>query len=254
MSASLPPDADDADAPDPTVESWLSRAAREDAPPIPPGWMRLQDELDAEHGLAAWLRSRPSEHRLALVALVAALVPLLVWMLTPRVDLEVMPPPRLWLDVGLMSLSAAVALAVLMRPLHRPAPARWIGTVTFALGVGAIAVVCLMPQAHTDHPASLGGVGDDLAARALGCFSFGSALAIPVLLVLRGFSRSTGRWWSMGAVTVAVIVLIGSLGVYLHCPLTAPEHLLAGHATIWLPFLGLAWWGRRSSAELGSRV
>lgn len=198
----------------------------------------LDKALRRERGPLSALRSRPTgQRRLLATALVLACVAV-VLVLTRRPDLGVMPIARLLLDVALLALPLTAALLFAFRPLHRPPPPRWTDAVLVIASATGLLVFASLPMAHADHPASRVGAGDDLVPLAIGCFAFGIAFGVLTLLGFRALSRGTG---SLLAPTIAIAMgsaLAGVLALYAHCPITHPIHLLLGHATVLLPFLG----------------
>ena len=112
------------------------------------------------------------------------------------------------------------------------------------ISVVAMLVIAASPVAHWDHPASQLGVGEDLSRRAVACFLTGSFSAFPILVWTRMLSRRSGRLWHVGALGAIAAAVVGSLAVFLHCPLTNPLHLTLGHVTVLLPFIGLGLLGR----------
>lgn len=200
---------------------------------------RVQAELEDERGFAARVREASTPMRITVAAVLAALVPVLVLMFGPRPDLPAYPATRMLLDLALFLGPAALALVIGLRPLHRSPQPRWVPRALVALAGIAMVVLVLLPEAHRDHPASLLGVGEDFGKRARGCFTMGVACAIPAMVWLRLASRDAGRV-SISALLAAAAALAGALAVYLHCPIVAPAHLMAGHATILVPYLVLA--------------
>ncbi|MCA9711599.1 MAG: hypothetical protein KDK70_37535, partial [Myxococcales bacterium] len=208
-------------------------------------WAAVQADVARERGAAAWLRSRPTPHRTALAAIGASLVPLLVWWLWGRSDRAVYPVGRWVLDLAVLLSPVVVALAVVMRPIHRPSWPRWVERAVVAFAAAAALVGPMLQPAHQDHPASLGGTGDALLPAAAVCMTLGTLLGVPLLLWLVSLRRQAERWsrpaWGVAAGAGAA----GGLSIFLHCPIVAPEHLLLGHATVLLPFALLAWIGLR---------
>jgi hypothetical protein len=92
----------------------------------------------------------------------------------------------------------------------------------------------MAPQAHTAHPASLGGIGDEFVRRAVGCFVFGMLMAAPVLALLYLLDRGAHSSPLRALLGAAVAGVGGTLALHVHCPITHREHLLAGHAGITL--------------------
>ncbi len=165
-----------------------------------------------------------------------------------RADLVVYPRWRMGFDLLLLMVPLAAALWVSLRPLSRPAlAASWRWT-ALAVGVVGVAVLVGSPVAHTIHPASMEGTGDAFLSRALGCFAFGLVFAALATLGMGLLSRNGVSRISRcvpGALGVWAAGLMGSAALYFHCPITHPEHMWAGHATVVLPMLVLVWAVRR---------
>jgi hypothetical protein len=196
---------------------------------------RLSLRLGREHGPLAWLRGLATPARLALALGLVALLGALALLAMPRVDLAVYPAGRLVLAVvGLLAVGGAAVLGAL-RPLQRPElpVRRWAIVLGVALGVPFI--LAALPQAHMLHQASLQGTGADFVKRALGCFIFGLEVGVPVLLLVRALDRGPlqPRRFVLAAALAGVAA---NLVLEMHCPVTAPSHLLAGHATVGLAF------------------
>jgi hypothetical protein len=198
---------------------------------------RLDAGLQAERGVRAWLSSRPTTLRYSLAVASVLLLPLAVLVGTPRPDLSVYPLLRLG---GTMVVYAGVALwlsLAALAPAQRPLPSSGRRLTFLALAAAVPILVALSPMAHSAHAASLAGAGADLVPRALACFSFGSALALPLVLLLSGMERgvSPRARWLVGAGGG----LAGVAAVELHCPITQPVHLVLGHATLAVAWLAL---------------
>lgn len=214
---------------------------------------RLHGVVARERGLRAWLRSRRTPIRWALLALAAAALVGLVWLTTPRADLLVYPRGAFALQVGIYSALCAVAWWPVLAPSYAPAHgpvARYVILATvciapFAFGVGE--------PAHWDHPASTEGVAGDLLRRAGACLAFGAVLALPIAGLLWGVDRNDST-------RPAQVMLLGAgssvpalLALHVHCPLTAPVHLALGHAPLVLA-AALAWWGASKLRRRWQRV
>ena len=95
-----------------------------------------------------------------------------------------------------------------------------------------LAGLYLMPVAHTDPLASAQPQGAGaVLLRALPCLGVGMSIALIGSIALRAFDRGGSR----------ALVLLASAGgvaanllLLLHCPLTAPAHLLLGHLGVLL--------------------
>ncbi|MCA9664929.1 MAG: hypothetical protein KC503_05050 [Myxococcales bacterium] len=184
--------------------------------------------LAAERGVGAWLSSRSTGLRFALATL-AVLLAGAAGAIKLRVDAGAYPQIRLMIELCVPLVLALLAIGRWLRPMHKPPPSIPLEIPLLVLMLVALPVAsALMPSAHAGHPASLLGVGDDLAKRALGCLMYGSALGIPVGLLLSGLGR---RETSLLLATAAG-ALAGYVGLFLHCPITGRMHLLLGHMTM----------------------
>jgi hypothetical protein len=125
-----------------------------------------------------------------------------------------------------------------LRGLHRPPLGASLRGAILGAAVGVPLALALIAPAHVSHPASLGGGGDELIRRAVACLVFGVACGAPVLAGAWFVGRST-----LGSAPLAVAAgagVAGALALQLHCPITAPPHLLLGHATVVPLVLGVA--------------
>ena len=200
----------------------------------------ISAEVEAEHGVVSGLRERLPTERVALGLLAMALTTVVVYATTRRVDMAVYPLLRLGLEMGALSIAAALALWWGMRPLYLPEPPRWVvPTILGALCILPFASG-LLPIAHLNHPASLEGAGADLWVRAIKCLLFGIVTAVPTLLVAGALQRvqTPGRNRLLLAAIAAGSGGIVALAV--HCPITQPLHLVVGHAPVILGVIACA--------------
>ncbi|MEM9462374.1 MAG: hypothetical protein AAGF11_49960 [Myxococcota bacterium] len=219
------------------------------APDEPFAFDELLAEVDAaierDQGARAWLHSQPTPWRMLLAVLGAAIVPVAIMLTWGRVDLGVYPTNRWVVDLFVLIAPLALALVVVLRPVHRPAWPRWVEPVAVGLGVLAVLVGPMLVVAHQDHPASLGGTGPDLWRAAAVCLGLGTAMGLPLVPWLTALRRQ-GEGWSQPTLLAAVGAgITGVLAIFMHCPIVAPEHLLLGHATVLVPFVVLGLWGLR---------
>ena len=189
-------------------------------------------QIARETGPIAWLRSRPTPARIALALAAVALVGGGVLAFKRRPDFDVYPLSRLVAAVGAYALVIGVAVRVALRPLH----ARLL-PMAFRMGVVAAAIlipfaIAAAPAAHGAHLASLAGAGSDLVPRAAQCFLFGSALALPALALLWALDRGGHRALPTALASAGAAGLMGIVALELHCPITHPIHLMAGHAAV----------------------
>lgn len=209
------------------------------AAPPPELLAAVQQDLARERGPLARLRSLATPARVAL-ALAGGLVILGVGVLKLRPDLGVYPLLRFALELGALGVIGLGAGWLWLRPLHRPALPAWLAAALVLLALALPWALSALPAAHTAHPASLAGAGDDLVSRAVACFLHGSMLALPLALFLALLGRGTRRLVRYAVLPAAAGALAGLVSLNLHCPLTAPVHLLAGHAPIVLVLVLLA--------------
>lgn len=203
----------------------------------------LQTQQDAERSPLAWLRNQRTRTRLLASLLITGAVLALVALTTRRVNFSLYPQPRMALELIALLAITALATQFALWPLHRrPIPrARLLALVA---GLGLPLVLSLAPAAHVAHPASAIGAGADFAARALACLTFGVIVGLPllatVLLARRSHQRPTGP--ALAAIAGSTV---GVAALLLHCPITEPMHLLAGHAPVALVLaaltLGAGW-------------
>ncbi|HHO54279.1 MAG TPA: hypothetical protein ENK18_26270 [Deltaproteobacteria bacterium] len=192
------------------------------------------ERVAADRGIRARLSRLPSPLRGALVVAVVGLVVIGVVALKPRPDLSSYPVLRMVSVLGLMGAVLAVGLGIRLRPLYR-AP--------LSLSLRSVAVIALLvvplliagsAEAITGHAASM--LKGPFWPTAASCFLFGTVAGGALYLALALLERRPrGSAW--GTVTGAGLMgVVGNLALQLYCPVTAPSHLLAGHAMV-----GLVW-------------
>jgi hypothetical protein len=177
--------------------------------------------LARERGPLAWARERSRPARVVAVALVMALA-IAVYVHTAhlRADWGVYPALRLGLTLGGFAILALLLTWQALRPIYLPPAATgWL----LAAGIAAPIVAGLLPELPTAVHLTR-----TFQYYAIKCFLLGGAQALAVFAVARAVAR--GR---TGAIVAAAGAgLAGVLGLVLHCPINAPAHLLAGHATV----------------------
>lgn len=201
---------------------------------------RVDAALKAEVGPRAALRARSTPERAALALLAIAAVAGGTAAVLLRADFGVYPTDRMVLAL-LAFASTAVGGAVLaLLPDH--VPPRPVGLERFVLGTLLLLPVAfaVLPAAHASHPASALPEGAFAAATAA-CFAFGSGVAAAVVAVLRVLDRRT-RWaGAFAVVAVGAGGAAGNLALQLHCPVTAVDHLVVGHALVGVVWAAVAW-------------
>lgn len=191
----------------------------------------IQRQLQRERGVSAWLRSRRTPTRLLIGASwVAGLTALSGWLI-PRTRFAPVPVERVVLIMTALSVLAAALLRVGLRPAQASPPNDRAVVFGLAAGLSFPVVAAFLPAGlHPfDHY-----VEYTQTQATVGCFVIGAvtgALVVAMLRALDRFSHQTRLGSLVAAVTGGVA---GNLALELHCPVTAPAHLLLGHATVGL--------------------
>ncbi len=186
--------------------------------------------LEREHGVRAYLRSRSTRVRWALSLALPAVL-LVRELVRKRVALRDVGTPRLVAGLVLVGL-LGVVLHGALRPLPVERRAARLRTILAMVAWCLPLVLWLAPEAH----ATTGELPGGFALKSLTCFSYGSALAAPSFALLWALDRGIHvpfRVWALGA---GVVSIVANLILVLHCSLTNPAHVLAGHLSI-----GLVW-------------
>lgn len=187
----------------------------------------IEARLARETGLRAWLRSRPTRARFALVVLSALLAVVVGGALNLRPDFAAYPGGHLVLLLGLYL--ACIVLAV-RKELS------WVvrgGSIAdhFGLLLVALALPFLVALAPATEAARAAG-----PEGALNCFSYGALLTLPAAALLWAFDRDDQLSLRTVCLSAAALGLSANLVLELHCPSGNLRHVLLGHAS-----LGLAW-------------
>jgi hypothetical protein len=213
--------------------------ARE-ATPVPL-FQDLEQQMVGETGFLGRLRSLPSATRWTLVC-AALLIPVVIGLAMLRPDIAAYSPARMAFEICALGGLALASCWFWLRPLYRQQPRD--GALFAILTAGL-----LVPWVLSALPALLPGSSPALAlGRPAICFVMGSAFALPIIAVVGGLGRR-GRGVAGFAILPALAgALAGLVGLELHCPNSAPIHLLAGHAPIAL-VLPLLWQLLRSRSR-----
>lgn len=198
-------------------------------------WQALRRDLDRETGMRAWLRARRTRTRLAYVCATSALLAVLVVLATPRSDFDAVPGALLALSLGVLAAAMVAIVVLLLRPLYCASASVRTQLTLAAAGWLIPFLLVLWAPAHGSvlaHPESFVGAGANFWPRALVCFAFGVVLGLPLLALLRLVDRGGELTWPRILLLAGATGLAGNLALVLHCPLVAPTHLLAGHASV----------------------
>jgi len=219
---------------DPELEEWLAEARDLEAADAPPDLDGMLEGVErrlseADKSWTFWLQSRATSVRRAIAFLGAALIVTVTGVLSLRTNFADLPVPWLVLALGSVSALLGVSLYVGLRPLHEPALPKWIRLGVIGTTVGATCALALFAPEDailSDQP---------LLAHASGCFFYGLLVGLPVYLLLRLLHRGGP---AAALVTACAAGLTANLVLQLHCPRNDLEHLMAGHFTVVLLFLG----------------
>jgi hypothetical protein len=191
----------------------------------------LERHMIGERGFLGRMRSLPSTTRWTL-AIAALLVPVAIGLGVLRPDIAVYPPARLVFELCALGGLALASCWFWLRPLYRARPKDRVFLAVLAAGLLAPWAIAMFSAVDPEGGNALG--------RPAICFALGSAFALPVIAVVGGLGRR-GRGISGFAILPALVgALAGLVGLELHCPNSAPIHLLTGHAPIAL-VLPLLW-------------
>lgn len=228
--------------PEEALSAELARWVRPDAVSVPDLndlRLSLDAELAKERCPSAFLRSRSTPLRVLLLGVGLLILALLTLLLRGRVDLAVYPLPRMLLLLTAMAVWFFGSTWLALWPLSRPALPAAVLKAFIAFGPLLLLGLYSLPAAHTDHPASLQAPGvAALLLRAVPCLVFGAAIAAGTYSLLRAFDRGGSR---ASLLMASAGGLAANLLLQLHCPVTAPEHMLVGHLGSALSVLGAVW-------------
>ena len=199
---------------------------------------QLEARVARETGPRAWLRSRPTSLRGMFVVLSVLLVILFGGIAKQRPDFVDYPTLRVALVLG----SYFVVIVLAASKELTLAPRRGGFAEHPALVFGGLALpflIAFMPATEASRHAGPEG--------ALGCFGYGALLTLPVALLLWAFDRDDRPSLRTVGLSAVALGLSANLALELHCPSGNALHLLLGHASIGVAWLGAWYMARRFS-------
>lgn len=193
-----------------------------------------QETVQADESIHDRMQQMPTPTRRGLALCITILVVLGAGLGALRDDLSDYPP--LLLAGYLLSMGALIVLAVrgALRPIHQPAPAKWMDALSLGVILTATALMAVLPWFH-DHADRVAG---SVTAHAMPCFGWGFLVGLPIYVLLRLISRDASRGRLLSA---AVAGLAGNVALELHCPVGGVGHLMLGHAAVLLAYVGGVW-------------
>jgi hypothetical protein len=203
---------------------------------------QLEARVAGETGPRAWLRSRPTNLRGMFVVLGVLLVVLFGGIAKQRPDFADYPTTR----VALVLVLYFVAIVVAAAKELTLAPRRGgfaDNPLLLSGGLGLPFLVAFLPA--TEASRHFGPEG------ALGCFVYGAVLTVPVALLLWAFDRDDEPSLRSVGLSAVALGLSANLVLELHCPSGNALHLLLGHASIGIAWLGAWFVARRFSRAQG---
>jgi len=209
-------------------------------PQVTPGdlFALVEHDVTREVGLRARLRALPTRMRAGTLVGVAGALLGLQLLLHRRHDFGEYSPVVFWATALVLVAALALGASQVMRGPSAP-----LGSAVRERGV---AVALLLAPALVALLAPLGASSpDELAwANPSGCFSYGAALVVPVVLSYWLFERRDAVPFSALVSAGALAGLAANLLLHAHCSSANLAHLLLGHASIgaaWALALRLVW-------------
>ena len=188
----------------------------------------VETNVAAERGFVAWLRSLPTRARTVTAALWVSALVALVAVTMPRTRFAPLPADRVVLVVTVLAALLAVALRLGLRPLQVAPPGTALSVVGFVAGLVAPFLFALGPS-----PSPFGDIpGVTFVQATVGCFVLGALVGGFVVVGLRLLDRGGHRSREAALFAATAGGLAANAALELHCPATAPAHLLLGHASV----------------------
>jgi len=216
-------------------EALQHEAQLQQGEPVPTSasFTELSAALQRETGLRAWLRSRSTTTRYALLGGAMLITLLVVLKYSVRPDFSD-ATERVLSALLIYGCAGGGALALALRPLHR---AGWPGKaarIILAAGIGGALGLALFPLLIGEPLSNPVG---PLAAGAADCFVWGSALSAPLLVLGWLLGRGGDNVAARLLLTGGAAGLAGNLYLECHCPIQSPDHMMLGHVTVVLAML-----------------
>jgi hypothetical protein len=209
-------------------------------PEVAPGdlFALVERDVSREVGLRARLRALPTWLRASTLVGVATALLWFQLLLRRRPDFTEYSPSVFWAIAGALLVALVLGALRVLRGASAP-----LGSSGRERG---LAVALLLAPALVALLAPLGARSQDATAWAdpSGCFSYGAALVVPLVLFYWLFERRDSVPLSALMTAGALAGLAANLLLHAHCSSANLAHLLLGHASIgavWALALRLVW-------------
>jgi len=209
----------------------LAGAQAAEPRPAEPDLAGLERQLAGERGWRARLTELPSRSRWAW-AVTMLLLPVVVGSIRHRDNLALYPLGRLVAELGLFAGLVAASCWLWLRPLYQRQPSHRVLLAALLLALALPWALAMLPPALPTAILAAQAAARSDVQRAASCFLFGAMTAMPALVVVAGLGRRRAGFPGFVLLPATAAALAGLLGLELHCPETAPAHLLMGHAPI----------------------
>lgn len=154
-----------------------------------------------------------------------------------RPDWAHYPGSRMAFALGGLAILWAACTFAGTRPIHVPPLSRTSIVTLVVIAISLVFALASLPAAHTAVPSAFPPEGKTLIQHAGPCILFGLAFGVPVYLAVYVVNRGA---YAANVLGLAAAGMLGNLALQLHCPITQPNHLLWGHASVAVLFLGTA--------------
>lgn len=206
----------------------------------------IEAKLKRERGISAWLRSRATPTRLLIAAGWVVALTVLSGLGIPRTRFAPIPAERVVLVLSALAVLAALLLRLGLRPAQVPAVNDRSVFAILAVGLLFPVLAAFLPAGP--HPFDHYPQYTQTQAT-VGCFVIGATTGALVVFLLRALDRAAHGTRMAGLVAAVAGGVAGNLALELHCPVTAPAHLLLGHATVGLTLVLLYGLARRPAHQ-----
>ena len=197
-------------------------------PEVPPGdlFALVERDVSREVGLRARLRALPTRLRAGILVGVVGVLRGFQLLLHRRPDFAEYSPGLFWAIAVALLVALVLGALLVMRGASAP-----LGSSNRERG---LAVALLLAPALAALLAPLGTSSPDATAWAdpSGCFSYGAALVVPLVVLYWLFERRDSVPLSALMTAGALAGLAANLLLHAHCSSANLPHLLLGHASI----------------------